>query len=134
MRRCTLSNKKKDKKAAQPSEPVRKNLEMVDGHYPVIDLCLAEVVFPTDVLHLMPEYTGDFESTWGRRTFEKWFFQGLKAGELVPKEGINIDKALRHLKAVIGSFNHKHEHKEEAAARLLEDWFQPPKEDSNATR
>ena len=40
-----------------------------------------------------------------------------------PKEGVDTKKALRHVKAVLGSWEPKHEHKEAGVAFLLNEWF-----------
>lgn len=52
-----------------------------------------------------------------------WFFGGLKNLKLTPKAGVDTAKALRHIKAVIVSFEPKHEHKEAGCAYLLSEWF-----------
>jgi hypothetical protein len=55
---------------------------------------------------------------------ECWFFHGIpKSAEFKPAEGIDADKALRHLSAIQGSFEPKHEHKMEAVAYLASRWF-----------
>lgn len=65
--------------------------------------------------------------TWGDRLFNDWFYRGLKSIELTPKDGIDRDKAVRHIRTIMGSFEPKHEHKEAACAYLFELWFQPGK-------
>jgi len=45
----------------------------------------------------------------------------------MPNDGIDQNKALRHIKAILGSFEPKHEHKEAAAAYLLSLWFKSVK-------
>jgi hypothetical protein len=61
-----------------------------------------------------------------------WFFQGLpKDTEFVPMDGVDGQKALRHIKAIMSSWEPKHEHKTAGAAYLLSRWFKeinvPPK-------
>lgn len=56
-----------------------------------------------------------------------WFYTGLKKSVLpVPKPGIDMTQALRHLQAIQGSFEPKHEHKTECVAYLLSLWFGGP--------
>jgi len=54
-------------------------------------------------------------------------FSGLKKSEVPPvKEGIDVNMALRHLHAIQGSFEPKHEYKEAAVAYLASLWFETP--------
>ena len=59
-------------------------------------------------------------------TTSRWFFRGLPKGILVAKEGIDEIMAIRHLKAVLGSFEPRHEHKEAGVAYLMSLWFEEP--------
>jgi hypothetical protein len=61
-----------------------------------------------------------------------WFFRGAKfapngieIGGTVfeAKQGVNANKALAAIRAVLGSFEPKHEHKEAACAYMLSEWF-----------
>lgn len=55
-----------------------------------------------------------------------WFFGGRTKQDLerlVPKEGVDKRKALRAIKAALGSWEPKHEHKEAGCAYLLSEWF-----------
>lgn len=98
---------------------------------PVDDLRLA---FPANVAELMPSYhdiPDDFRrgrggaAQWVR--FQRdWFFRGIKGVKLIPKDGIDPNQALRHLKAIQGSFEPSHEHKEAAVAYLASLWFEEP--------
>lgn len=57
----------------------------------------------------------------------RWFHSGLERRELPkPKDGIDPVLALRHLQAIQGSFEPKHEHKQECVAYFLSLWFQGP--------
>jgi len=91
--------------------------------YAVQEVSDVEIAFPAHVARLMPEYGSvSSERTW--LDFQAdWFFSGLDAAKFFPKEGIDPEKALRHLKAIQGSFEPKHEHKEEAVAFLAGLWF-----------
>jgi len=84
----------------------------------------ALTMFPGDVMHLMPEYRSvEVEDKW-RELQREWFFKGLpKNLQLYPKDGIDPEKAFRHIQCIQGSFQPKHEHKEEAVAFLLGHWF-----------
>lgn len=57
------------------------------------------------------------------KLFSDWFFGGLKSLRLAPNEGIDKDAALRHIKALMGSFEPKHEHKEAGVAYLMSKYF-----------
>jgi len=61
-----------------------------------------------------------------------WFFSGasrdgdalvIGKNRFEPKDGVNADKALAAIRAVLGSFEPKHEHKEAACAFMLSEWF-----------
>ena len=62
---------------------------------------------------------------WGAELFSRLFFNGGKF-ELEAKPGIDRSAALKHIRAIMGSFEPKHEHKEAACAYLFELWFEPP--------
>lgn len=59
----------------------------------------------------------------------RWFFSGIGQAEvdtLVAKPGIDKNDALRHIKACLGSWEPKHEHKEAGCAWLMSQWFEEP--------
>ncbi len=58
---------------------------------------------------------------------EQWFYQGLTDAEWKTKEGIDLNKALRHLQACLGSFEPKHEHKIGGVGYLMSLWFEDVK-------
>ncbi len=83
---------------------------------------------PTDVSHLMPrmadipeEFTR-FNGTGWNRWASGWFFNGLPSFPEA-KPGIDREKAKRHLAAIQGSWEPKHEHKEAAVAYLASLWL-----------
>ncbi len=92
-----------------------------------------QVAFSANVSDLMPsrsQIPKDFDmysntrNSWVRTT-ERWFFSGLPKGTTFkPKPGIDGNTAVRHLKAILGSFEPKHEHKIAAVAYLLSEWFE----------
>ena len=53
------------------------------------------------------------------------FFQGGALADygLTPKPGVNLSEAVRALRACLGSFSPKHEHKEAGVAYMLSEWF-----------
>jgi hypothetical protein len=87
------------------------------------------LAFPANVSHLMPRYEDipeEFKSSSNKwcGIASRWFFKGLpKTTVFKPKEGVDTNKALRHLGAIQGSFEPKHEHKEAAVAYLMSQWF-----------
>jgi len=66
------------------------------------------------------------------KAVSSWFFSGAKGipngleingQKFVAKDGVDSVMALRAIKAVLGSFEPKHEHKEAACAYMLAEWF-----------
>jgi hypothetical protein len=54
----------------------------------------------------------------------KWFFDGVAADyHIVPAEGIDRHRAMRHLSICLWSFEPKHEHKIAGCAYLMSLWF-----------
>jgi hypothetical protein len=98
------------------------------------DVSDLEMAFPADVEKLMPaweEIPREFKYSFAVRGMNRWadiasdlFFHGLKGATFTPKPGIDTTKALRHIKAILGSFAPRHEHKEAAVAYLLSEWFE----------
>lgn len=103
---------------------------------PVPDLAAVDVAFG-NIKH-MPKYEtlpDDFKR--GHNEYcdavSAWFFSGAKGTpdgliidgvRFTAKAGVDRDKALRAIKAVLGSFEPKHEHKEAACAFMLSEWFE----------
>lgn len=91
----------------------------------VPDVLLA---FPADVKEYLPPWEDlpeDYQrctDPWCELT-EKWFFHGLK-GKFVPKDGIDLKTAVRHLSACMGSYQPSHEHKIGGVAFLMNEWFE----------
>lgn len=63
-----------------------------------------------------------------------WFFNGLTEADmarLTPREDIERGPAFAAVKAILASWEPKHEHKEAGAAYLLSEWFslteEPPR-------
>src|SRR5579871_382448 len=72
----------------------------------------------------IPKEFKDGNTKWNK-LFHVWFFEGLEKGaEFKPKAGVDKTKALRHVRAVMGSFEPRHEHKEAAVAYMMSEWFE----------
>lgn len=71
----------------------------------------------------IPEEFRTGRNKWCRIAM-RLFFSGGTLPQV--KEGINAAKAKRHLSAVLGSFEPKHEHKEAGAGWLMSMWYQDP--------
>lgn len=90
-----------------------------------------QVVFPASVKGLLPppdEIPKEFKrhaGTWANRMFSEWFYNGLSEAPRF-RDGIDPEKAMRHLTACMGSFEPRHEHKEAGVAYLLSLWCEPP--------
>jgi hypothetical protein len=56
---------------------------------------------------------------------EDWFYSGLKRYP-IPKDGIDIKRAMAHLKAIQSSWSPQHEHKQAGVAYLASLWFTSP--------
>jgi hypothetical protein len=54
---------------------------------------------------------------------QQWFFRGICAHGLKPKEGVSKDDAIAHLSMIQESFAPQHEHKKAAVAYLASLWF-----------
>ena len=96
--------------------------------YPIQEVDAVSAAFSTTVAHLMPAYLDIPEEfrlghTKWNRMFSDWFFMGATNIKYTPKPGVESGKAMRHIKAIMGSFEPKHEHKEAAVAYLLSQWF-----------
>jgi hypothetical protein len=112
---------------------VTTTIATIDWTKPREHITALEVAFgPRNLSEWLPSYESipeDFKRGRGPycKATSRWFFQGLPKGALVAKPGINTTMALGHLKAVLGSFAPKHEHKEAGVAYLMSLWFEEPK-------
>lgn len=77
-------------------------------------------------MHEIPEEFQRLRTDWNE-LISKWFFRGLKSFDCVPKEGIDRGTALKHIGAILRSWEPSHEHKEAGCAYLLSLWFDEPK-------
>ncbi len=93
------------------------------------DVSDVDMTFPASVKHMMPkweEIPEEFKRGHGKWNdlMSDWFDRGLKSLSVTPKEGIDQNKAIRHLSCILRSFEPKHEHKEAAVAYLMSQWFE----------
>jgi len=87
------------------------------------------LAFPAQILHLMPspkdipdEYL-EWRYSWTKFA-QEWFSYGLKADVVFDlKDGINGELAVRHLTAVLRSYQCRHQEKIAAVAFLSSRWF-----------
>ncbi len=87
-----------------------------------------EVTHSTNVRTLLPkmnELPDEFDNQYNKwnKAVSTWFFEGIRKDAFTAKEGIDKDKAFKHLAAVISSWDLKHEHKTAGAAYLMSLWF-----------
>lgn len=108
-----------------------------DKTYPtptVVDVDDATLAFPADVSDMLPPWEAipnRFKCRGTDEKADKWlnlfsdlFFRGVDSIALAPKEGIDAVKASRMIKACMGSYQPKHEHKEAGCAYLLDTFFE----------
>lgn len=88
-----------------------------------------DVAFGGDIKKLLPpmkeipkEFT-QFSNPWVA-CISTWFFSGLNHPKFTMKLGVDQRAALSHIKAVLGSFDPPHEHKEAGCAYLASLWFE----------
>jgi len=78
---------------------------------------------PANVKHLMPKYnTVTVDKAW-LNSADFLFHYGPQYVRFLPKPGIDFAKSYRHIAAILGSRQPKHEHKLQAVAFLLSHWF-----------
>jgi hypothetical protein len=88
-----------------------------------------DLAFPAKALDLMPKYEEipeEFKHSGNRwvKFQSDWFYRGISNLRIATKSGIDANEAMRHLGAIQGSFEPKHEHKEAAVAYLASIWFE----------
>lgn len=82
---------------------------------------------------MMAEIPDEFKRHGGtiwNNVFSQWFYKGIKVDVFVPKKGIDKEKALMYIGALMRSWAPKHEHKEAAVAYLMSLWFEEPEKGS----
>lgn len=53
-----------------------------------------------------------------------WFYKGLDVSKIKPRAGVDQNKALKAIGAIMRSWEPKHEHKVAGCAMLLDEWFE----------
>ena len=100
--------------------------------FPIHETTTLDLAFPANVLEFMPKWEDipeEFKGFGSERdpieiTFvSDWFFGGIAKYTLIPREGVDGNKALSHIQMILASFEPKHEHKEAACAFLVREWF-----------
>ena len=97
--------------------------------FPIKDVTGADLAFGGNISELMLAYKDLPAEYRDERTpscdfISHWFFRGLKNPEFVPKDGVDPNKALTHISAILRSWEPKHEHKVAGCAFLLDEWFE----------
>jgi len=71
------------------------------------------------------EFTKSFycNNKWCK-LFNDMFFKGIRITKIIPKEGIDKDKAWRHIHIASSGWDSKHEHKEAGVSYLMSLWFE----------
>jgi hypothetical protein len=72
----------------------------------------------------IPDEFWQYDDSWTNELFQDWFYGGLKDPKFYPKPGIDAEMAYRHIRAVMGSFQPKHEHKVAGCRYMLDTWFE----------
>lgn len=96
--------------------------------FPIHEVTTVELAFPANVIQHMPKWEDipdEFQKgdTRENEFITQWFFRGIKKFKLIPREGVDGNKALNHIQMILASFEPKHEHKEAACAFLVREWF-----------
>jgi hypothetical protein len=89
-----------------------------------------DIAFGGNMAKLLPkyedipkEYKNMNDTTKWNKLVLDWFYCGLKSLKLKPKVGVDTNKAMAHIKAIMASWEPKHEHKIAGCAYLLSQWF-----------
>lgn len=97
----------------------------------VVDVDDLSLAFGGDMKVLLPPYES-IPDTFKRfqrnnkwiKFQSDWFFSGIRNLQIVPKQGIDKKKAMRHLSAIQSSWEPSAEHKEAGVAYLASLWFE----------
>ena len=96
--------------------------------FKVQDVTGFDMAFGGNIKKLVPLY-GEIPNeykyghTKWNRIVSDFFFSGAKNIKFKPKDGVDGNKAFAHIRAILASWDIKHEHKEAAAAYLMSEWF-----------
>lgn len=87
----------------------------------------AELAFGGDMKKLLPESIPatfiESSSKW-HTIINDWFYVGITDVSCVPKKDVDTNEAIRHIKAILASFEPKHEVKIESCAYLMSCFFE----------
>ena len=101
--------------------------EMITGPQLLDQITTPELLFSTTKLlppyHVIPD-PFMFGTTKWNRLFSDWFYSGVTDLHLVPKAGVDVNKALRVIKAHMISFEPSHGHKEAGVAYMMSMLFE----------
>lgn len=103
--------------------------------YVPIEVDGVDIAFGRSAMKILPPYDAipsEFKrhnGTEWNKWAANWFFSGLDRYP-VPKDGIDLNFAMRNLACAQRSFEPKHEHKEAGVAYLASLWFSSPEGDS----
>jgi hypothetical protein len=112
--------------------PAKKHVPKPVGPPP--EITDVDVAFPSHAMDWLPAWEDipeEFKGSgnpWAQKV-GYWFFKGPEEawiGRIVPKEGIDRNKALKVIQACLGSYAPKHEHKIAGTAYMLATWFTDP--------
>lgn len=92
----------------------------------------AELAFGVNNLDNFPPYNEIPQEFQNRNTkwnelFNDWFFVGLTSLEATPKKDVDLDRAMRYIKAHMKTWKSKHEHKAAGIAYVMSLWFEDAK-------
>lgn len=95
---------------------------------PVPELTKVQEIYGNiDYLPLWDDIPKEFKDFNSKNQWLKaqndWFYNGIRMEQLVAKEGVDKNKALRALMAIQGSYKPSHEHKMAGVAYLMSEWF-----------
>lgn len=115
----------REKKAARQGVPVG-----ATGWLPKKTNGLDHAFGPSRISDYLParsEIPEDFMLGHGPwpKLIHRWFFEGLKGVNLVPKPGVDKSEAIGHCATIMRSFEPQHEHKIGGVAYLMSLWFEP---------
>lgn len=91
------------------------------------DISDLEMAFPTRGLELLPPWDAippEYRTAAKQKIPTLWFLKGLSINRVVCKKGVDQKNAFRHMKAIMGCWSPKHEHKMAGIAYLIDQWFE----------
>lgn len=74
-------------------------------------------------MEIVPKEFQEVRTKWND-LFSKLFFKGSEGYVFTAKPGIDKTKAIRHLRALMRSWEPRHQHKEAACAWVMSLWFE----------